>query len=48
MKYKTQRDEGRGYWSLIGLGGFGEVAYILLPEGHPDIEEALDYFSKRE
>ena len=31
------KNEGRGYWSLIGRGMGGEVAYVMLPKGHPDI-----------
>lgn len=31
------KDEGDGYFSIIGTGTFGEVAYVALPKGHPDI-----------
>ena len=48
------KDEGDGYFSLVGKSeagmiamafigsGSGEVAYIALPEGHPDIGKGYD------
>ncbi len=36
------KDEGDGYFSMTGSGFSGDVAYIALPKGHPDIEKGYD------
>ena len=42
------KDEGDGYFSLIGNNGLnipdisGEIAYVALPNGHPDIGKDYD------
>jgi len=39
----TIEDEGNGYFSLVGCGGFSNiVAYIMLPKGHPDCNKDYD------
>jgi hypothetical protein len=39
-------DEGQGYWSLIGHGFMGSaLAYIKLPEDHPDYNQDYDSLS---
>ena len=42
------KDEGNGYYSLIGFNknpfSSGELAYIAIPEKHPDINKNYDDF----
>lgn len=45
-KFKAEWcDEGDGYGSLISRGCAGAVAYISLPENHPDIDKDYDDLS---
>ena len=35
-------DEGEGFFSMVGQGVMGAVAYIALPKGHKDIGRNYD------
>src|ERR1041384_8861712 len=48
MKKRTEfagaawKDEGDGYYSAIGSGVMGAVAYVALPPDHPDVGKDYD------